>query len=72
MLGNAAQWIADFARTAGGARLRVGGRELLVPGRGHLVALVGDGDPLSKRLTAAGLLHLEPRRTARLRDRAAP
>ncbi len=61
LLGSAAQWIVDFARRTGGASLPVGGREQLKPGRGHIVAIVGDADPLGKRLAAAGLLHLEPR-----------
>ena len=61
LLGNAAQWIGDFTERTGGARLPVGGRELLKPGRGHIVVLVGDADPLGKRLAAAGLLHREPR-----------
>ncbi len=61
LLRNAAQWIVDFAQRTGGASLPVGGREQLKPGRGHVVAMVGEADPLATRLAAAGLLHLEPR-----------
>jgi hypothetical protein len=60
LLGNAADWIVDFTHSASGATLPVGGQEQLKPGRGHIVAVVGDADPLAKRLAAAGLLHLEP------------
>jgi hypothetical protein len=42
LLQNAAQWIVDFARNTADASVPVGGRELLTPGRGHIVALVGD------------------------------
>ncbi len=61
LLLNAAEWIVDFARRSSGASLPIGGRERLKPGRGHIVAIVGDADPLGQRLAAAGLLHPEPR-----------
>ena len=61
LLQSAAQWIVDFTQRTAGASLPVGGREQLHPGRGHVVAMVGDADPLARRLAAAGLLHLDPR-----------
>ena len=58
---NAADWLTGFVRRSTGARVPVGGAERLRGAGRHVVAAVGDGAPLIKRLAAAGGLHLEPR-----------
>ena len=60
LLRNAADWIADFAKPISGTALVIGGEELLKNKGRHIVGIVGDGDPLVKRLITAGKLTLEP------------
>lgn len=57
---NAADWIAAFVQRNSGATLPIVGQGELKPGVRHLVAAVGNDDPLVKRLVAAGALRLEP------------
>ncbi|MHB8973839.1 MAG: hypothetical protein ACYC3X_25045 [Pirellulaceae bacterium] len=52
LLRNAADWIADFTRQASGAILPIGSQERLTPNARHIVAVVGDADPLITRLKA--------------------
>ena len=60
LLRNAADWIVDFAKPISGTALAIGGEELLKNKGRHIIGIVGDGDPLVKRLTTAGKLTLEP------------
>jgi hypothetical protein len=60
LLRNAADWIVDFTQRASGARLQIGGQERLALSGRHVVAVVGDRDPLIQRLQAANEFQLEP------------
>ncbi len=60
LVANAADWLAGFVKRTSGSQMPIGGPELLVPGRPHVVAAVGEGSDLVKRLTAAGLFRPEP------------
>jgi hypothetical protein len=60
LLRNAADWIADFTQRNSGAELSIVGTDGLKPNETHIVAVVGNDDPLVKRLTKAGSLQLDP------------
>jgi hypothetical protein len=57
---NAADWLSGFVAARTGARIPIGGAELLEQPRSHLVATIGE-PPQVKRWAEAGKLHLEPR-----------
>ena len=57
---NTGEWLSSFVEARTGARIPIGGAELLEQPRSHLVAVVGD-DPRVKRWADAGKIHLEPR-----------
>jgi len=59
LVANAADWLRGFAERSTGATLALGDPARL--GKRHLVAAVGEGHPLVRRLVAEGKLHLEPR-----------
>jgi len=60
LLGNAAEWLQGFVQREVGVALPVGDADRLNESTNHLVAAVGDGNPLVKRLVAEGKLQLEP------------
>ncbi len=60
LLGNAGEWLRSFVQREVGVALAVGGADHLNERTNHLVAAVGDDDPLIKRLVAEGKLQLEP------------
>ncbi len=60
LLRNAADWLADFVAARTGARITIGGAELLEQPRAHLVALVGEGSR-GKPWADALKIHPEPR-----------
>jgi hypothetical protein len=60
LLRNAADWLSGFVEARTGARIPIGGAELLEQPRAHLVALVGEGSRV-KPWADALKIHPEPR-----------
>jgi hypothetical protein len=60
LLRNAADWLSGFVEARTGARIPIGGAELLEQPRSHLVALVGEGSRV-KPWADALKIHPEPR-----------